>query len=162
MAEMLQEPDTQQVATPQAATPKKDDGGRRLVVFLHSVFFVLGFTTVFTLLGSAAGLLGNSLNQYLPAMQRFGAIMLVIFGLSTLGVFRWWVEKIRGRYDLDTNPAAAALVSVLDFFNGLMYSEKRVTDTPAHLATVKWPSSCTKMSSPRITMAIAIEPMTRP
>jgi cytochrome c-type biogenesis protein len=128
MAEMLQEPDTQQVTIPQAATPKKDDGGRRLVVFLHSVFFVLGFTTVFTLLGSAAGLLGSSLNQYLPAMQRLGAIMLVIFGLSTLGVFRWLVDKIRARTDLDTNPAAAALVSVLDFFNGLMYSEKRVTD----------------------------------
>jgi cytochrome c-type biogenesis protein len=134
MAEMLQEPDSQQVATPQATVPKKDvapkkgDGGRRLVVFLHSVFFVLGFTTVFTLLGSAAGLLGNSLNQYLPAMQRLGAIMLVVFGLSTLGLFRWLVEKIRRRYDLETNPAAAALVSVLDFFNGLMYSEKRVTD----------------------------------
>lgn len=128
MAQMLQEPETKQVAQPQATKPASDDGGRRLVVFMHSVFFVLGFTTVFTLLGSAAGLLGNSLNQYLPAMQRLGAIMLVIFGLSTLGVFRWLVDKIRGRYDLDTNPAAAALVSVLDFFNGLMYSEKRVTD----------------------------------
>ena len=128
MAQMLQEPETKQVAQPQATKPASDDGGRRLVVFMHSVFFVLGFTTVFTLLGSAAGLLGNSLNQYLPAMQRLGAILLVIFGLSTLGVFRWLVDKIRGRYDLATNPAAAALVSVLDFFNGLMYSEKRVTD----------------------------------
>ena len=128
MAQMLQEPETKQVAQPQATKPASDDGGRRLVVFMHSVFFVLGFTTVFTLLGSAAGLLGNSLNQYLPAMQRLGAILLVIFGLSTLGVFRWFVDKIRERYDLATNPAAAALVSVLDFFNGLMYSEKRVTD----------------------------------
>ncbi len=107
--------------------PKANDSGR-LVVFMHSVAFVLGFTAVFTLLGSAAGLLGANLNQYLPAIQRFGAIMLFVFALSTLGAFRWMVRKIDERTDVDGNPAAAALVSILNFFNALMYTEKRVTD----------------------------------
>ncbi len=100
----------------------------RLHVFLHALAFVLGFTLVFTLLGSAAGLLGRSLNQYLPYIQRFGAVLLVIFALSTMGVFRWIIDKINASTDVESNPAAAALVSVLSFFNGLMYTERRVTD----------------------------------
>lgn len=102
--------------------------GSRLVIFMHSLAFVLGFATVFTLIGSAVGLLGQGLNQYLPAVQRLGAVLLVIFALVTLGVFRWLVELISRKADLRTNPAAEALVSVLDFFNALLYTEKRVAD----------------------------------
>lgn len=99
----------------------------RWVVFLHAFFFVVGFTVVFTVLGSAAGLLGRSLNQYMPVIQKFGAIMLLIFGLTTLGFFRWLVNAISSRVDVTQNPAAEALVSVLNFPNQLLYTEKRVT-----------------------------------
>ena len=111
-----------------ATGPRTPGEGARWTVFLHSVAFVLGFTAVFTLLGSAAGLLGANLNHYLPAIQRFGAVLLFIFALATLGVFRWLVEQINAKTDVDNNPAAAALVSILDFPNRLMYTEKRVTE----------------------------------
>lgn len=94
---------------------------------MHAVAFVVGFGVVFTILGSAAGLLGRSLNVYLPLLQRFGAIMLIIFGLATLGVFRLLSAQIGKRIDLDQNPAAAALVSVFTFFDALLYTERRVT-----------------------------------
>ncbi len=96
--------------------------------FSHALVFVLGFGLVFTLLGSAAGLLGQNLNRFLPFLQKGGAILLVIFGLTTLGVFRWAVDQISKRTDLATNPAAAALVDVLGFFNVLLYTERRVTE----------------------------------
>lgn len=98
----------------------------RWVVFLHAVFFVLGFTLIFTILGSAAGLLGRSLNQYMPVIQKLGALLLVIFGLTTLGFFRWLVGFIEQRVDIAQNPAAEALVSILNFPNQLLYTEKRV------------------------------------
>ena len=98
------------------------------ITFTHAVAFVLGFGLVFTLLGSAAGLLGYRLTVYLPYLQKGGAILLVIFGLTTLGVFRWAVKEISQRTDLTTNPAAAGLVDVLDFFNVLLYTERRVTE----------------------------------
>lgn len=104
------------------------EGSNRLVVFLHALAFVLGFGAVFTLIGSAAGLLGQSLNAYLPIIQQLGALLLVIFGLVTLGVFRWLVELITAHTDLKTNPAATALVGFLNFFNTLLYTERRVTD----------------------------------
>ncbi len=100
----------------------------RHTTFLHALAFVLGFTAVFTLLGSAAGLLGQSLNPILPYVQRFGAVMLIIFGLTTLGVFRWLADRISRATDVKSNPAAAALVDVLNFFNALLYTEKRVTE----------------------------------
>ncbi|MCB0376717.1 MAG: sulfite exporter TauE/SafE family protein, partial [Sinomicrobium sp.] len=126
-----------QIVQPEVAAPasakiqpslrKTQDSGR-LMVFVHSLAFVAGFTTVFTLIGSAAGLLGQGLNQYLPTLQRLGAILLVIFALITLGVFRWLVARIHASTDVTQNPAAEALVSVLEFFNALLYTEKRVTE----------------------------------
>lgn len=128
MAELLQ-PELGSV-TSERTGPRRAPrpAGSRAVVFFHAVAFVLGFGAIFTLIGSAAGLLGQSLNQYLPILQRLGAILLVIFALVTLGVFRWLATLISQRTDLRTNPAAEALVSVLNFFNALLYSERRVAD----------------------------------
>jgi cytochrome c-type biogenesis protein len=53
--------------------------------------------------------------------------LLTIFGLITIGAFSWLIQTISRRTDLDQNPAAAGLVFVLNFFNQLLYSEKRVT-----------------------------------
>lgn len=121
----------QYVATRQPATvvddvPKQER--RPSKTFLHSLAFVLGFTIVFVLLGSAAGLLGQSLNRYLPTIQRFGAVLLFIFALTTLGVFRWLVAFINQHFDTDTNLLATAAISILDFFNGMLYTERRVTE----------------------------------
>lgn len=108
--------------------PASEDAVSRRAVFMHSLAFVFGFGFIFTLLGSAAGLLGNSLLGYLPTIQKVGAVMLLIFGLITLGVFRWAIDKIKAGTDIKSNPAASILVSILSFFNALMYTEKRVTE----------------------------------
>jgi len=95
---------------------------------LHSLAFVIGFGAIFTLLGSAAGLLGQNLNNYLPLIQRLGAVLLAIFGLTTLGIIGWIVNRIRANERLIANPAVAALVDILGFLNALMYTERRVTE----------------------------------
>ncbi len=134
MTEIAQDPQLAETARPKPG-PKGADGNR-LLVFLHALAFVLGFGAVFTLVGSAAGLLGYSLNPYLRLIQQVGAVLLVIFGLVTLGVFRWLVNQITTRVDLQANPAAAALVSFLNFFNRLLYTERRVTEM--HQVNRKW------------------------
>jgi len=120
--------ETAPTATTTAATPTPTADVNRSTVFLHALAFVFGFGAVFTLLGSAAGLLGQSLNQYLPVIQKAGAVLLLIFGLTTLGAFRWLRNWIAQRSDVDTNPAAAGLVELCDFFNSLLYTEKRISD----------------------------------
>lgn len=100
----------------------------RSSTFLHSLAFVIGFGAIFTLLGSAAGLLGQNLNNYLPLIQRIGAVLLAVFGLTTLGIIGWVVNRIRANERLIANPAVAALVDILGFLNALMYTERRVTE----------------------------------
>jgi cytochrome c-type biogenesis protein len=113
---------------PQQAKVTPRQVGSRMAVFLHALAFVLGFAAVFTLIGSAAGLLGQSLNSYLPYIQRFGALLLVIFALITLGVFQWLIKKIEQNPNTKSNPAALALVSILEFLNTFLYTERRVTE----------------------------------
>ncbi len=108
--------------------PAPRPSASRLATFSHALAFVLGFTVVFTLLGSAFGLMGRSLNQYMPIVQKFGAILLFIFAMITFGVFSRLSAWIRSKTNINTNSAAAALVSILDWFNALLYTERRVTD----------------------------------
>lgn len=115
---------------------RRSDGAARRSVFSHAFFFVLGFTLIFTLLGSAAGLLGRSLNPYMPVIQKLGAVLLLIFGLATLGVFRWLANAIQRRFDVRQNPAAEALMSLLNLPNQLLYTEKRVADM--HQVDRRW------------------------
>lgn len=56
-------------------------------VFSHALFFVAGFTLVFTVLfGLPATLLGSALNHYSGWVAKVGGILVVIFGLHTLGI----------------------------------------------------------------------------
>ena len=108
--------------------PAAQGQASRSSTFLHSLAFVIGFGAIFTLLGSAAGLLGQNLNNYLPLIQRIGAVLLAVFGLTTLGIIGWIVNRIRANERLIANPAVAALVDILGFLNALMYTERRVTE----------------------------------
>ncbi len=114
--------------SPARTLPRPQPPANRGLILLHAIAFVFGFTLVFTLLGLTASIFGQLMNDFAPILQRLGAILLFIFGLTTLGVFRWLSDRIRPSIDLAANPAAAALVSFLDFFNILLYSEKRVSE----------------------------------
>jgi cytochrome c-type biogenesis protein len=63
-------------------------GSSRLVTFTHGLAFVLGFSVVFVALGvavSAAGGLFYDLRNYLA---KIGGVVVVIFGLHMIGIFR--------------------------------------------------------------------------
>ena len=66
---------------------------RRVVV--ASVPFVVGFTLVFVLLGTAAAFVGGSLarNQFL--LERVSGFVLVVFGLTFMGLLPW-PERLLG------------------------------------------------------------------
>lgn len=120
-----------QIVQPGAGLPvaKKKNSGTagRWITFAHSLAFVLGFSSVFVLMGSAFGLLGANLQGYKGIIAQLGAVLLLLFALVIMGVFGWAASTIRRKWDIAQNPAAAALVGVLDWFNQLVYSERRVT-----------------------------------
>jgi len=68
----------------------------RLRTFLNSVFFVLGFSVVFIVLGVAASAIGFALRQFLQVMQWVGGAIVIIFGFFYLGIFRIkFLENVR-------------------------------------------------------------------
>ncbi len=49
--------------------------------FTHALALVLGFTSVFTLLGASVGFIGYALYDVTPLLVRVGGVMLLVFGL---------------------------------------------------------------------------------
>ena len=60
----------------------------RFVTFTHGLAFVLGFSLVFITLGLASSALGRLLFDLRFVLAKVGGIVVIIFGLHMIGVFR--------------------------------------------------------------------------
>jgi len=60
----------------------------RFVTFTHGLAFVLGFSIVFITLGVATSALGRLLFDLRFILSKVGGIVVIIFGLHMIGVFR--------------------------------------------------------------------------
>lgn len=60
----------------------------RSTVMAPALAFVGGFTLIFTLLGASASALGGLLLEYRLVLTRVGGVVLIILGLTTIGVVR--------------------------------------------------------------------------
>ncbi len=61
----------------------------RLKIFLNGLFFVLGWTLVFTILGTLIGFIGGAvLAPYRLWLARIGGAFVIIFGLFMLNIIR--------------------------------------------------------------------------
>ena len=58
-------------------------------IFLSSLFFVLGFSTVFIGLGATASLVGQTIARYYDTLAIVAGVLIILMGLHFLGVFRW-------------------------------------------------------------------------
>lgn len=60
----------------------------RWIALRHAAAYVLGFGTVFTLLGVTATFAAGPLYDYLPVLRRVGGVLLVVLGLNLAGILR--------------------------------------------------------------------------
>ena len=60
----------------------------KFVTFTHGLAFVLGFSVVFILLGVAASAFGGLLYDIRGWLAKIGGIVVIIFGLHMIGVYR--------------------------------------------------------------------------
>ncbi len=70
------------------AGQSKNDGGRNTKMIFKVIAFVVGFTVVFTALGLFSGTLGKLLSKYQIIVNIVCGAIVILFGLSYLGVFR--------------------------------------------------------------------------
>ena len=75
----------------------------RRKALLHTLFFILGFSIVFIALGFSTSWLGSLFNDQSDLIRQIGGILLVVFGLVMMGVFkmdwmmRTWKIDLRSR-----------------------------------------------------------------
>ena len=69
-----------------SVTPQGMVVENRWITFSHGLAFVVGFSLVFVLLGAAASAIGAVLFDFRQALARIGGIVVIIFGLHTIGI----------------------------------------------------------------------------
>jgi len=60
----------------------------RMSIFLHSLSFVLGFSLVFTMMGTLVGLAGVVISPNSPLVQKISGSLLIVFGLFLLAALK--------------------------------------------------------------------------
>ncbi|MDO6964045.1 cytochrome c biogenesis CcdA family protein [Rhizobium alvei] len=87
---------------PETREPRK---GVRLSVLFASLFFTLGFSTVFIALGASATTIGMVLRQHMVLLSQIGGLVIIIMGLNFLGVIRIPFLSREARFQSGGKPA---------------------------------------------------------
>ncbi len=66
----------------------ENNASNRWITFTHGLAFVLGFSVVFIVLGVAVSVAGGLLYDIRNWLAKIGGIVVIIFGLHMIGVFR--------------------------------------------------------------------------
>jgi cytochrome c-type biogenesis protein len=81
------------------------EGVDRRATFVHSLLFVIGFSSIFILLGASASFLGQFLRHYEVWIARIGGVIIVLLGLHLSGVLRLTPLMREKRVHLNDKPA---------------------------------------------------------
>jgi cytochrome c-type biogenesis protein len=71
---------------------------------LEALVFVLGFSTVFVILGASASAAGQFLREYLGVLSQIAGVFIILMGLHFLGVFKLAILHREARYYHDARP----------------------------------------------------------
>jgi len=73
-------------------------------VMLSSLLFVLGFTTIFVMLGASASFVGKFILSNADILSKIAGVVVIGFGLHFLGIFRFALVNREVRYHHDKKP----------------------------------------------------------
>lgn len=73
-------------------------------IVIASLFFVLGFATVFVALGASASLIGSFVVEHLTALGYVAGAIILVLGLHFLGVFRIGLLFREARFQVRNKP----------------------------------------------------------
>jgi len=76
----------------------------RRLAFIHALLFVFGFSLIFLALGASATLIGRLLVTYRAWISRVGGLLVLVFGLYLLGIFKVGVFSRERRFHMTDKP----------------------------------------------------------
>ncbi len=74
-------------------------------VLLIALVFVLGFSTVFVILGASASAIGRLLNAYMNILAKVAGVLIILMGAHFLGLFRLGFLMREYRMEVNARPA---------------------------------------------------------
>ena len=96
-----------------SVSPSGEVVQNRWITFSHGIAFVLGFSLVFVLLGAAASAIGALLYAVRQWLARIGGVVVILFGLHTMGVITIPFLDYDTRRQVQPNPSLGYLSSAL-------------------------------------------------
>jgi cytochrome c-type biogenesis protein len=87
-------------ATIEHVANEEADAASRRAVMLSAVLFVLGFSTVFVLLGASASLIGGLIRAWSAQLSIIAGIIIIVMGLHFLGLTRIGLLMREGRLSI--------------------------------------------------------------
>jgi cytochrome c-type biogenesis protein len=71
-----------------------------LTAMVNSALFVLGFTMVFVAMGASATWIGSLLVRKLPLLVNIAGVIIIIFGIQQIGLFKFGFLQSTKQFDL--------------------------------------------------------------
>ncbi len=94
----------------------------RMQIFLSTLAYVCGFSTVFILLGASATFMGNVVSQYSGIIRIGGGLLIIIFGLHLTGWIKLPFLQFEKRVHLNQKPVHLLGVFVIGMAFGAGWS----------------------------------------
>lgn len=86
-------------------TDKSKTGSAVFKIFWSALFFVIGFSVVFVLLGASATYLGQKLTDYFDILKYPAGAIIIVMGLHFLGIFKINLLYRQAKVDVEQKPA---------------------------------------------------------
>ncbi len=98
------------------STAELYSGKSKFRIFLYTVIFIAGFSTVYLALGAGSSLVGAIFMEYADYLRILGGILLILFGFLLIGLIRsgYLLREFRVSFKLKKfgTPLAAFLIGV--------------------------------------------------
>ena len=105
------------------AKEKNADGtiryGRKSVL-LHTIFFILGISVAFFILGLGFSTLGSALKEYRDILSKVGGAIIIILGLNQLGVFK--IKFLSKQFRINSKATTKKMNPLVAFVMGFGFS----------------------------------------
>ncbi len=76
----------------------------RWAAVLHSLLFIVGFSTIFILMGASASYLGQLLARYQTWMMKAGGVLVIILGIHFTGIINIPFLQMERRFEMRKKP----------------------------------------------------------
>ncbi len=85
-------------------TDEKMKSNLRWASIFHSLLFIMGFSTVFILMGASASYLGQLLIEYQSWIMRGGGVLIIVLGIHFTGLIRLPFLQVEKRFEMRKKP----------------------------------------------------------